>query len=69
MVKYLTENNIKIAIVDSEDFCISETQDAVDILGEVYIENCSRIVIERCYLNRLISSLAQLHLRHSIWQF
>lgn len=45
MIRYITENNIKIAIAESEDFSISETQDAVDILGEVYMENCSRIIV------------------------
>jgi hypothetical protein len=45
MIKYLTQNNIKIAIAESEDLLISETQDAVDLLGEVYMEGCSRIVV------------------------
>lgn len=62
MIKYITENNIRIAIAGSDDFYISETQDAVDILGEVYMENCSRIVVFEKNLHpdffRLASGLA-----------
>jgi hypothetical protein len=44
MVTYHNINNIKIAIPDT-DLTISCTQDAVDLLGETGIEDCSRIII------------------------
>ena len=51
MIKFITANNIKIALPDTEDYLISETQDAVDLLGEAYMENCSRIVVFEKNLN------------------
>jgi len=45
MVIYHNINNIKIAIPDTENLIISCTQDAVDLLGEAGLEECSRIII------------------------
>jgi hypothetical protein len=45
MIKYITLNNTKIALADDDDFLISSIQDAVDMLGEAYMENCNRIVV------------------------
>jgi hypothetical protein len=45
MVKYREIDNIKIASPVDENFIISSTQDAVDMLGEAGLENCSRIII------------------------
>jgi hypothetical protein len=45
MVIYRDINNIKIALPAKESFIISDTQDAVDLLGEAGSEGCSRIII------------------------
>ena len=45
MVIYQEINNNKIASPAEENFIISCTQDAVDLLGEAGSEDCSRIII------------------------
>jgi len=45
MLIYQDFNNKKIASPAGENFVISCTQDAVDLLGEAGSENCSRIII------------------------
>ena len=45
MVKYREIDNIRIASPANENFIISSTQDAVDLLGEAGLEKCSRIIL------------------------
>jgi hypothetical protein len=52
MVIFHNINNIKIAIPDTENLTISCTQDAVDLLGEAGMEDCSRIIIHESNLHK-----------------
>jgi hypothetical protein len=45
MVLYREINKIKIAFPSEENFIISCTQDAVDLLGEAGSENCNKIIL------------------------
>lgn len=51
MIKFHDFNNKKIALPSEENFIISSTQDAVDLLGEAGSENCSRIIINELNLH------------------
>lgn len=57
MFKYHTTDNI-IAELTETGFVIAETQDGVDLLGELVAENCSRIII---YEKNLHADFFRLH--------
>jgi len=45
MIKFHEINGLQIAEVTGADFKISILQDAVDLLGDLYFNNCSRIIL------------------------
>jgi hypothetical protein len=45
MFKFHTTGNNIIAEVTDTSFVIAETQDGVDLLGELVSDNCSRIIV------------------------
>jgi hypothetical protein len=51
MIEYRVINGRKIALPSYENFLISCTQDAVDLLGETGSEECSRIIIHETNLH------------------
>ncbi len=52
MVIFQEINDKKIAFPDEEYFIISCIQDAVDLLGEAGMEDCSRIIIHESNLHK-----------------
>jgi hypothetical protein len=58
MVIFREINNIKIAFPAEENFIISCTQDAVDLLGETGTENCSKIILHERNLHEDFFKLA-----------
>lgn len=49
MLRYIEKNNKKIAIIS--DCKISNTDDALDVMGTIYCENCDRIIIPKNVLD------------------
>jgi len=45
MIKFHDISGTQIAEVTDADFIISNVQDAVDLLGDLYFNNCSRIIL------------------------
>ncbi len=51
MIKFHETGSGKIAEVTDEEFRISSVQDAVDLLGDMYYNNCNAIVIKEINLH------------------
>ena len=51
MIKFSDHNGVQIAEVNDAEFQISEVQDAVDLLGDLYFNNCSSIILNECNLH------------------
>lgn len=46
MIKFHDLNGLTIAEVTDDRFQIASVQDAVDLLGDLYFNNCSRIILK-----------------------
>jgi hypothetical protein len=46
MIKFHDLNGLTIAEVADDRFQIASVQDAVDLLGDLYFNNCSRIILK-----------------------
>ncbi len=51
MFKLHTNNNIQVAELTDTSFAISETQDFLDLMGNLVLENCNRVIIHEVNLN------------------
>lgn len=51
MLKFHTSNNILVAELTDQSYLISETQDLLDMVGDMVLENCNRIIIREENLN------------------
>jgi hypothetical protein len=51
MIKFHVHNGVQIAEVTDTEFQITEVQDAVDLLGDLYFNKCSSIIIKECNLH------------------
>lgn len=62
MIKFSDHMGVQIAEVTDSKFQISEVQDAVDLLGDLYFNNCSSIILRESNLHpdffRLSTGLA-----------
>ena len=51
MIKFHETGSAKIAEVTDDNFKISSVQDAVDLLGDMYYNNCNAIVLKEVNLH------------------
>ncbi len=51
MITFHEAGSVKIAEVTDEEFRISSVQDAVDLLGDMYYNNCTAIVLKEINLH------------------
>ena len=52
VIYHKTENNTIISELTDDDFIISQTQDAIDLLGEISFNNCNRIIFHEKNLHK-----------------
>jgi len=58
MFNFHNVNGVQIGELTTAEFQINEVQDAVDLLGDLYFNNCSNIVLKE---NQLHSDFFRLH--------
>jgi hypothetical protein len=51
MIKFHDLNGLAIAEVTDSGFQIASVQDAVDLLGDLYFNNCSRIILQESHFH------------------
>jgi len=51
MIKFHETGSGKIAEITDDEFRISTVQDAVDLLGDMYYNNCNAIVLKEIHLH------------------
>ena len=50
-MEFTDYNGVQIAELTEATYQITEVQDAVDLLGDLYFNNCSRIILKECNLH------------------
>jgi hypothetical protein len=48
MIKFHDLSGLQIAEVTDADYRISNVQEAVDLLGDLYFNNCCRVILHEC---------------------
>jgi hypothetical protein len=51
MFKFHDKNGVQIGELTNSEFQINEVQDAVDLLGDLYFNNCSSIILKESQLH------------------